>query len=119
MSGADGTGGATGAAFDVAPFTAADVAEVFALWRACEGIGLFGETEAMVCDCLARSPGLSFVARSFHQRCQVFDDGGAGGGRSFAGGAEEGGQRDAFGLRLEDERLGLGRAGRGLIHAAQ
>ncbi len=51
------------AAFDVAPFVAADVPEVFALWRACEGIGLFGETEAMVCDCLARSPGLSFVAR--------------------------------------------------------
>lgn len=63
MSGADRIGGVTGAAFDVAPFTSADVPEVFALWRACEGIGLFGETEAMVCDCLARSPGLSFVAR--------------------------------------------------------
>jgi len=58
-----GAVGSEGAAFDVAPFTSADVPEVFALWRACEGLGLFGETEERVRDCLARSPGLSFVAR--------------------------------------------------------
>jgi ribosomal protein S18 acetylase RimI-like enzyme len=48
---------------EIAPFEAADVDEVFALWAASEGIGLFGETPQRVRDCLARSPGLSFVAR--------------------------------------------------------
>jgi len=50
------------AAYTVVPFETAHVPEVFALWRACEGIGMQGETEAMVCECLRRSPGMSFVA---------------------------------------------------------
>ncbi len=45
------------------PFTPADIEDAFALWRASEGIGLFGDSAAVVADCLARSPGLSFVAR--------------------------------------------------------
>jgi ribosomal protein S18 acetylase RimI-like enzyme len=49
--------------YEILPFASADVDEVFALWSASEGIGLFGETPAIVRDCLARSPGLSFVAR--------------------------------------------------------
>ena len=50
------------AEYEIVPFEVPHVPEVFELWRACEGIGLFGETHAMVADCLRRSPGLSFVA---------------------------------------------------------
>ncbi len=50
------------AAFTLAPFGPAHVADAFALWRASEGIGLAGETPEIVAACLARSPGLSFVA---------------------------------------------------------
>ncbi len=49
--------------YEIASFEDADVDEVFALWSASEGIGLFGETPRRVRDCLVRNPGLSFVAR--------------------------------------------------------
>ena len=40
--------------YEIAAFEDADVDEVFALWSASEGIGLFGETPQRVRDCLAR-----------------------------------------------------------------
>ena len=48
--------------FELTPFGPEHLADVFALWRASDGLGLFGDTHERVSDCLRRSPGMSFVA---------------------------------------------------------
>ena len=48
--------------FTIESFEREHIEEVFALWRASEGLGLAGESAERIEDCLLRSPGLSFVA---------------------------------------------------------
>jgi ribosomal protein S18 acetylase RimI-like enzyme len=52
-----------GMAVEFLPFTRMDIPEALELWRATEGIGLFGDTPEVLAGCLDRNPGLSFVAR--------------------------------------------------------
>lgn len=49
----------------IQPMTAEDYDEVAALWQATEGVGLDDDTDTRegIASCLARNPGLSFVAR--------------------------------------------------------
>ncbi len=47
----------------IATFTPADIGDALELWRRSEGLGLGGDTPAVLAGYLARNPGLSFVAR--------------------------------------------------------
>ncbi len=48
----------------ILPFTTEDHAEVYALWRKCEGVGLSSaDSQTSIAAYLARNPGMSFIAR--------------------------------------------------------